>query len=260
MRSQRRNSRVGLIILALSALFLFACHKQPQTGGTPPPPPPQPAPPPAPLPTITLSATPTTIDRGGTVTLRWEARNAGTVRIEPGLGEVATSGSRDLSPTSSVTYQASAVGPGGTASDTARITVNVAPPPPEQPVPTRNNTPNATADQIFGQNVQTILFDYDKSDIRPDQTSKLQSAAAWLKQNPNVRFTVEGHCDEKGSQEYNLGLGDRRANAVKDFLAQQGVTATRMNAISYGEERPECREGTEECMQRNRRAAFTLIP
>jgi peptidoglycan-associated lipoprotein len=108
--------------------------------------------------------------------------------------------------------------------------------------------------------MQTILFDYDKADIRPDQMSKLQTASAFLKQNPNLRFTVEGHCDERGSEEYNLALGDRRANAVKQFLISQGIGESRLSSVSYGEERPVCREQTEACFQSNRRGSFTKIP
>jgi peptidoglycan-associated lipoprotein len=115
-------------------------------------------------------------------------------------------------------------------------------------------------DDLFRQNVQDVLFDYDKADIRPNQVSRLQGNASFLKEHPEVRFTIEGHADERGSQEYNLGLGDRRANATKEFLIAQGVQAGRINTVSYGEERPQCREQTEDCYQRNRRAAFTRNP
>jgi peptidoglycan-associated lipoprotein len=104
------------------------------------------------------------------------------------------------------------------------------------------------------------LFDYDKSDIRADQVSRLQGNATWLRANPNVRFTVQGHADERGSQEYNLGLGDRRANAVKEFLSGQGIADNRINIVSFGEERPACQDQTEGCYQRNRRAAFQRNP
>jgi peptidoglycan-associated lipoprotein len=110
--------------------------------------------------------------------------------------------------------------------------------------------------KIFEQNVNDVLFEYDKADIRPDQMPVLQKNAAWLKANPNVRFTIEGHCDERGSEEYNLGLGDRRANAVKEYLLAQGVPSTRIETKSYGEERPVCHEQTEECYTKNRRAHF----
>jgi peptidoglycan-associated lipoprotein len=113
-----------------------------------------------------------------------------------------------------------------------------------------------TSGNIFEQNVKDVLFEYDKADIRPDMVSTLQGNAAWLKANPNVRFRVEGHCDERGSEEYNLGLGDRRANAVKEYLLSQGVPANRINTVSYGEEKPVCREETETCFTKNRRAHF----
>jgi peptidoglycan-associated lipoprotein len=110
---------------------------------------------------------------------------------------------------------------------------------------------------LFRQNVEMVHFDYDKADIRPDQIARLQNDAAWLKQHPGVKFTVEGHCDDRGSEEYNLGLGDRRANAVKEYLVKQGVPQTVITTISYGEERPLCRDDNEQCFQQNRRAAFS---
>jgi peptidoglycan-associated lipoprotein len=115
-------------------------------------------------------------------------------------------------------------------------------------------------DQQIQQAMHTILFDYDKADFRSDQMVKLQAAAAFLKQNSNLRFTVEGHCDERGSEEYNLALGDRRANAVKQYLVGQGIAESRLSSVSYGEERPVCSEQTESCYQRNRRGSFTRIP
>lgn len=107
--------------------------------------------------------------------------------------------------------------------------------------------------------MQPILFDYDKATIRPGEESKLLAEAAYLKQNPTLRFSIEGHADERGSQEYNVALGDERSAAVRKFLAAQGIAENRMMPISYGEERPICRQQTESCFQDNRRAAFTLI-
>jgi peptidoglycan-associated lipoprotein len=251
-----RIRKIGLLFLTALMLLAFACHKTVAPPPPPPPPPPQPAPPP-PAPTITLRAQPTTIDRGQATTLTWEARNSTTVRIEPGLGEVPAMGNRSLNPMSSVTYQATAMGPGGTATDTARITVNIPPPPPATPPPAPK-PPDVSIDELFRQNVKDIHFDFDKADIRPAEVSTLQSNAGWLKTNPNVRFTIEGHCDERGSAEYNLGLGDRRANATKEFLISQGIQANRISTVSYGKEKPVCREQNEDCYQRNRRAAFTM--
>jgi peptidoglycan-associated lipoprotein len=249
-----RIKNLALLTLIFSALFAFSCKK-----AVPPPPPPAPiaAPVPPPAPTITLRATPETVERGQAITLNWEARNAANVQIEPGVGAVMATGNRQVNPTSSVTYTATATGPGGTATDTARVTVNVPPPPAPRPTPPPPPPPVNISD-LFRNNVQDIMFDYDKSDIRPDQVSRLQANASFLRDHPEVRFTVEGHADERGSQEYNLGLGDKRANAVKEFLAMNGVAGNRVNTVSYGEERQDCREQTEDCYQRNRRAHFTM--
>jgi peptidoglycan-associated lipoprotein len=137
------------------------------------------------------------------------------------------------------------------------VTVNVpaaAAPPATDP----RRPPGVNVADLFKQNVQAIYFDYDDSDIRPDQISKLNAAAIWLKQRRDVKFTIEGHCDDRGSAEYNLGLGDRRANRVKEFLIQQGVDGSQIRTISYGEERLACAQETEGCYQQNRRADFVL--
>jgi peptidoglycan-associated lipoprotein len=202
---------------------------------------------------------PTIVDRGQSVALQWEARNASSVRIEPELGTVQIQGSRLVNPSSSVTYTATATGPGGSASDTARITVRVAAPT-TAPRADSRPTPAVNVESLFRQNVQAIYFDYDESAIRPDQLSRLNANAVWLKEHRDVKFTIEGHCDERGSEEYNLGLGDSRANRVKEFLIQQGIDAFRVRTVSYGEERPACRNTTEECYQQNRRAQFVLGP
>jgi peptidoglycan-associated lipoprotein len=256
--SSSRIRKVGLLFLTLLMLIVFACHKK-----TAPPPPPPPPPPPVtpapPAPTITLRANPTTLNRGQSTTLTWEARNATSVQIEPGVGMVPAMGNRSLSPTSSITYQATAMGPGGTATDTARITVNVPPPPPPTP-PTPPKAPPVDISELFRQNVKDIYFDFDKADIRPDQVSALQSDAGWLKNNPNVRFTIAGNCDERGSAEYNLGLGDKRANAAKEYLVSQGIAANRISTVSNGKEKPVCRDANESCYQMNRHDAFTMNP
>jgi len=243
--------------LFLLCIAVAGCKKN--VAAAPPAPPVQPAPPP-PAPAITLRASPVAVDRGQSVGLQWEAKNASSVRIEPELGAVQIQGSRLVNPASSVTYTATATGPGGTASDSARITVRV-PPPAATPATTNPRpAPNVSVADLFARNVQTIYFDYDQSNIRPDQISRLDSDAAWLKEHRDARFTVEGHSDERGSEEYNLGLGDRRANRVKEYLIQQGIESSRIRIVSYGEERPSCRDTSEDCYQRNRRAAFVLGP
>ncbi len=108
--------------------------------------------------------------------------------------------------------------------------------------------------------VDDVYFDFDKAELRPEGREQLQSNASWLKANPEYEVTIEGHCDERGTNEYNLALGERRSNAAKDYLISLGVAADRINTISYGEERPMCTESTEACWQKNRRAHFVVYP
>ena len=143
-----------------------------------------------------------------------------------------------------------AKGPGGNQEATTRLTVTQAPPPPVA------NTPSPTDEDLFGQTVKDVYFDYDKSDIRGDQLAAVQADAQFLGQHTNINFTVEGHCDERGSTEYNLALGDQRASAVKNALVSAGVNASRIKTISYGKEKPFCMESTESCWQQNRRGHF----
>lgn len=251
IRDAHRSTRIVVLLVAV-ALLSFSCRRS-----TPPPPPPEPpvaaAPPPAPAPTISLTASQTTITAGQSTTLQWTSTNASTVAIEPGIGTVATSGMRAVSPTSSVTYNATATGPGGTASAPLRITVNpaqAAAPPPAAPPPA------LTIDQLFARDMQTVLFDFDRAEIRPDQVGKVQAAAQFLQQNAGIQITISGHADERGSQEYNIGLGDRRANSVRQALIERGIAPSRINTVSYGEERPVCRVSNETCWQQNRRAEY----
>jgi peptidoglycan-associated lipoprotein len=125
------------------------------------------------------------------------------------------------------------------------------PPPPPKPV-------EVSEEELFGRNVRDAYFDFDKSNIRPDAAQVLSSNADFLKQHSSIRFTIEGHCDERGSEEYNLGLGDRRANSAKNYLVNLGISADRISTISYGKSRPVCTESNEDCWQRNRRAHFVF--
>jgi peptidoglycan-associated lipoprotein len=122
-------------------------------------------------------------------------------------------------------------------------------------------TPSVGEQEIAGAGklitaMKTVYFDYDKSDIREDMKPVLQANAKWLSTNTAVKVQIEGHCDERGTNEYNLALGQRRADAVKRYLIALGVSAGRLSTISYGEERPVCTEPDESCMSRNRRGQF----
>jgi peptidoglycan-associated lipoprotein len=105
---------------------------------------------------------------------------------------------------------------------------------------------------------EDIYFDFDKSTLTPAAQDNLLKKADWLRENPDVTATIEGHCDERGTNEYNLALGDRRAESAKAFLVDLGIDASRLTTISYGEERPLCSEKTEECWAKNRRDHFVV--
>jgi peptidoglycan-associated lipoprotein len=235
--------RWAVLAFALSAiLFLGACHKK-----TAPPPPPPP-PPPASAPTATLTASPDTIDKGQSSTLTWQVSNATDVGID-GIGAVQPSGTQQVTPAATTTYTLTAKGPGGTQTATATVTVNAPAPPP-------TTAPSLTEEQLFAQNVKDIYFDYDKSDVRASEQSSIQADAAFLQQHSSINVTVEGHCDERGSTEYNLALGDNRASAVKNALVGAGIAADRIKTASLGKERPFCTESNEACWQQNRRGHF----
>lgn len=106
--------------------------------------------------------------------------------------------------------------------------------------------------------VGDVYFDYDDYDLKPEARERLSRNADFMKEHPELVFTLEGHCDERGTNEYNLALGDRRANAAKNYLLSLGVDAAAMQTLSYGEERPVCTDAAESCWSRNRRAHFLV--
>lgn len=107
--------------------------------------------------------------------------------------------------------------------------------------------------------IQDIHFDYDRYDIRDDAIPVLKEVSAILSRNKNIKVIIEGHCDERGTNEYNLGLGDRRANSAREFLISLGIPSNKIETISYGEEKPLCEDQTEECWAKNRRAHFVFV-
>ena len=125
------------------------------------------------------------------------------------------------------------------------------------PAPKSKIVPGSAED--FKVNVgDTAYFDFDKSNVRSDAAGVLQKQAAWLKTYPKVTITIEGHCDERGTREYNLALGERRANSSKEYLVSQGIDPSRISTISYGKERPVCTVSDESCWQQNRRSLTTI--
>ena len=137
-----------------------------------------------------------------------------------------------------------------------------APPPvptPPPPPPQTGPIPGSRADFVSQAGTDTIHFDTDKYDVDAESQAILTKQAAWLARNPNVNATVEGHCDERGTREYNLALGDRRANAAKNFLVNAGVSPSRLSVISYGKEKPVATGSDEASWAQNRRAV-TVVP
>jgi len=247
---------VGLILIVVLLAFSGAgCKKKAAPPPPPPPPPPkvEAPPPPPPQPTVSLSANPSTIERGQSTTLSWESKDASTRALEPGLGQVPARGSMTVSPYESLTYRITAKGPGGTADASTRVTVNPPPRPPAPPKPVEEDIQTS-----FNNRVRDVYFDYDKSDVRPDAVPVLQANGEWLRAKPQANIVIEGHCDERGSAEYNLGLGDRRATAAKEYLVSLGIDGNRIRTISYGKEKPVCSEHNEDCWQQNRRGHFVL--
>jgi len=241
---QRRS-----LILATGVTMLYlaaGCHKK-----AAPPPPPPPTPPSAPAPTATISASPNVVNAGGSVVLAWRTTDATDVSID-GIGAVPTAGTRTVNPSESTNYHLVAKGEGGTADATARVTVNAA------PQPTSNLSETDVTDALFHQNVKDIFYDYDSYDIRSDAQSTISQDANFLNQHPGLKVVIGGYCDERGSTEYNLALGENRANAAKQALASAGVSPDRLRTVSYGKEKQFCTEHDENCWQLNRRAQFSL--
>jgi len=242
--------RIALLSLLAMVIGGVGCKKPIATQGTPPAPAPAQPTPPA-RPTVTLQASSTFIQKGDSTTLSWSSTNATSLTLSPGAGTVAPEGSQRVSPTESTTYTITATGPGGTADQSVRITVGAA------NVPQTTMTENGGG---FAREVTDAYFDYNKSDLRPDARDALSKDAVFLRQHADIRVVIEGHCDERGTTEYNLGLGQRRADAVKEFLVSLGIAADRISTTSFGKEKPFCSEHNETCWQQNRRGHFVQAP
>jgi peptidoglycan-associated lipoprotein len=238
--------RALLVAGLVATVFTGGCKKKPVA--TTPPPTAAPAPAPA-QPTVTLSADPTSINKGDSSTLSWTSTNATQLTIAPEVGTVTAEGNNKVTPTDSTTYTITASGPGGSANATARVTVST-PAPPVEPAPSPD------LNELFLKEVRDAYFDFNKADVRADAREALTKTAEFLRNNAGIRVTIEGHCDERGSTEYNLALGDRRAGAVKQYLVSLGISADRISTVSFGKEKPFCTQSNESCWQQNRRGHF----
>jgi peptidoglycan-associated lipoprotein len=242
-----RKSIFAIALLLLAMTAVSGCNKKKQ----PLPSQEETAPPAtATTPTAQLTATPTVISAGDQVQLTWHTTNASSISID-GIGDVPTVGVKTVTPTESTTYHLVARGEGGSADASASVTVNA---PPAISVPSTS----MSAEEEFKARVQDIFFDYDTYDIRSDSQATLSKDADYLIAHSNIKIVIGGYCDERGSDEYNLVLGQNRAEAAKTALVTAGVAADRIRVISYGKEKPFCTESTEECWQLNRRDGFTI--
>lgn len=237
-----RELKVSTLVVIVAMLSLAGCNKKVAIA-TPPTPPPAPA-----APTASLAASPNVIQHGQITTLSWQTTNSTDITIA-GLGALPASGSKSVTPDTSTTYTLEAKGPGGTKDASARVTVNPR---------TVSATTSPTDADLFSKNIKDVFFDYDKSSIRPDAASATQTDASFLQQHPEIKILVEGHCDDRGSDEYNIALGTSRAESVKQSLRRQGISADRIQTISYGKERPFCTQDNEQCWQRNRVGHFAI--
>jgi peptidoglycan-associated lipoprotein len=207
-------------------------------------------------PTASITADPLAIDLGQTVVLNWRTTNATVVTID-GIGPVPVNGTQTVSPSNSTNFHLTAKGDGGMVDANVRVTVRAV------STPVAGDTsfgPSSTkvSEVEFQANVKDMFFDYDSFELRPDAQTAAAAAAAFLVQHPDIRVLIGGYADERGSAEYNLALGENRANAAKNGLVTAGVAPARVRVISYGKEKQFCTESTEACWQENRRAQFTI--
>ncbi len=244
------RTRTLLTLAAATTLMLAGCHKKASA------PPPYTAPPiaAAAAPTATITASPEAIDVGSSVVLTWRTTGANSVTID-GIGPVNLSGTQNVTPSNSTNFHLSATGDGGTAEANVRVTVRV----PVAPTSgTSSNLGDTGTDAAFHAAVQDVFFDYDSYDLRPDATTNANNAATYLNAHSGIKVLIGGYCDERGSAEYNLALGENRANAAKTALVNAGVPASRIRVVSYGKEKQFCTEQAESCYQQNRRAQFLI--
>jgi peptidoglycan-associated lipoprotein len=238
------NRTLCAAVFSASLLLSMAGCKKKAPAPAPPPPTPAatpttpPPPPPAAVRIVSFTAEPRSIERGQSATLRWSVANATDISIDQSLGTVPANGTRQVFPSTATTYTLTARGSNG--SDTRSVTVDVASPAPPPPAPP---PPPATINgsDLLAREAQDAL------------TRDADLLKRIIQADPGFTVVIEGHCDERGSAEYNLGLGDRRATAAKEFLVQLGVPADRVSTISYGKDRPVCTDANESCYQRNRR-------
>ncbi len=238
-----------LAAMIVCAVALAGCGKKVASNEPPPP-----AVAPTPIaPTAHISASPTSIHAGDSVELSWTTTDATTVTIQ-GLGTVPPTGKKTISIEASMTFRLIAKGDGGTSQDAVTITVAAA----QEPEPPVQKPVVALSDaDLFKANVQDAYFNFDDYSLTEEAKATLAKDADFLARHPDFPIFIGGYCDERGSVEYNLALGEYRAEAARNALVAGGVWIKRINIMSFGKEKPFCTESNEECWQQNRRGHIT---
>ena len=238
------------VTLMACVVALAGCGKKTETQ----PPPAAIAPPPAVAPTAHISATPTSIHPGDAIELNWTTTDATNVTISS-IGVVPQTGKKTISIEASMTFRLIAKGDGGTSQDSVTITVEAA----KEPEPQPETKPAVTVsdDELFKSNVEDVYFAFDDYTLTDEAKAALAKNADFLSKHPDFPVFIGGYCDERGSVEYNLALGEYRAEATRNALVTGGVWIKRINIMSFGKERPFCGESNEECWAKNRRGHIT---
>jgi peptidoglycan-associated lipoprotein len=206
-------------------------------------------------PTASLTADPLAIDLGQSVVLNWRTTNATSVSID-GIGNVPVNGTQTVSPSNSTNFHLVATNEGGSTDANVRVTVRV----PTVPTAPGDGSENGDmgSDAFFHSKVKDIFFGYDSFDLTPEATANISAAASFLSAHPAIKVLIGGYCDDRGSAEYNITLGENRANAAKTALVSAGIPASRIRVVSYGKEKQFCTEENESCWQQNRRGQFSI--
>jgi len=253
--SIRTRSVRAALILTFAMVAIAGCGKKAAPVNPASTAPTETAPPPAP--TATLTADPLAIDLGQSVVLNWRTTNATSASID-GIGPVNVNGTQTVSPSTSTNFHLAVKGDGGATEANVRVTVRVPVAPTVPAESAATESPAMGSEEAFHQNVADIFFDYDSYTLRPEGQSAATKASSYLVSHPDIKIVIGGYCDDRGSAEYNLALGENRAKAAQTALVDAGVAASRIRIVSYGKEKQFCTEDTEECWQQNRRAQFSL--
>jgi len=206
------------------------------------------------LPTATLTAAPADIELGQSVVLSWHTTDATSVKID-GLGTEAVDGTEKVTPGASTDFHLTATGDGGTVEAHALVTVH---PPAPVIVKQPDETIPDTAGPALPESFSDVFFGYDSFELSPEAASSATALGTFLKAHPQMKVLLSGYCDERGSAEYNLTLGQNRADSVQNLLVADGIKPDRIRTISFGKEKQFCDVAAESCWHLNRRVQFIL--